>query len=162
MAPPWLAEFSPIAQVIQQSLAEAGMQATITTPEIGKYFEDVYINQPGTFDVVVDMFTGGGDPAIIPQYLVPERIYLAAGFVAPDDAVRAAIDASAAAATPEERAAALYQLCTAAAEGANLIPLVTKVTTVAVRMDRVQADIAAADSYDVYWRGIEHFARIGD
>ena len=95
IAPPYLSTFSPIAQVIQQNLAEAGIEVTVSSPEFGDYLQSVYIDQPATFDGVVDYFAGYLDPSMVMQFLVPSRNPTTAGFVIEDPDLTAAIDAAA-------------------------------------------------------------------
>jgi peptide/nickel transport system substrate-binding protein len=155
IAPNYLSSFKPIAQVIQQSLADAGIEVTITSPEFGEYVQSVYVDQPAKFEGVVDFFAGYLDPSMLMQGLVPARSPATAGFVASDPGLIAAVDAAAAPAA--DRSAAIAAACKAAAENANAIPIATKDSTIAVRSDQVVGKVPAFDAYDVYLRGIDSF-----
>lgn len=160
IAPPYLSTFSPIAQVIQQNLAEAGIEVTITAPEFGTYLQSVYIDQPATFEGVVDYFAGYLDPAMVMQFLAPARNPVTAGFLSEDADLTAAIDAAAAPGTDADRAAAVATACELAADFANVIPIATKNSTVAMRTDKVSGTVADFDAYDIYLRGIETFSLV--
>ncbi|MDO8392506.1 MAG: ABC transporter substrate-binding protein [Actinomycetota bacterium] len=162
IVPPYLSTFSPIAQVIQQNLGDAGIEVTISSPEFGTYLQSVYIDQPATFEGVVDYFAGYLDPAMVMQFLAPARNPVTAGFLTESPELTAAIDAAAVPGSADERAAAVAAACVAAADFANVIPIATKNSTVAVRTDRVNGTVADFDAYDIYLRGIETFSIVKD
>ena len=113
IAPPDPVDVSPVAQVIQQSLGEAGITVEVVNPEIGAYIDSVYVQQPGQFDGVVDYFAGYLDPRMVMQFLVPERNPTLAGFSVGSPELSAAIDTAAAASEPVDRDAAVADVCDA-------------------------------------------------
>ena len=161
IAPPTLSTLSPIAQVIQQSLGEAGITVEVVTPEIGAYIDSVYVQQPGQFDGVVDYFAGYLDARMVMQFLVPERNPTLAGFSVGSGELTAAIDAAAAASEPD-RDAAVATVCDLTAELAAIVPIATKESTIGLRSDLVVGDVAAFDAYDIYLRDVASFSLTGD
>jgi peptide/nickel transport system substrate-binding protein len=161
IAPPTLATLSPIAQVIQQSLGEAGITVEVVTPEIGAYIDSVYVQQPGQFDGVVDYFAGYLDPRMVMQFLVPERNPTLAGFSIGSPELTAAIDAAAASGAGD-RDAAVATVCDLTAELAAIVPIATKESTIGLRTDLVAGDVAGFDAYDIYLRDVAAFSLTGD
>lgn len=154
IVPPTLPSFAPIGQIIQQNLAEAGIDVSLRAEEEGRYIERVYIDQPGDFDAVLDFFAGYADPGLMLQYLVPERSFVTAGFVEQDPAITEAVDASSRVEPGDERAQLLSQACDLISADATMIPLATKPTTIGVRADLVDGAVPGFDGYGIHLRNL--------
>ena len=163
MAPPYLPTFKAIAQYLQQDLRSAGFSATIETPEMGDYVQRVYTDNPSQFDAVIDYFAGYLSPLMAPGNAVvtPDVTTEFSGFAIPTPGVAEDLAAAAAAPDAGAQASALRKACTLVADNAFLIPLATKSTTIAVRTDKVKADIPSFDGYDIYLRNLTSYTMLG-
>lgn len=161
ISPPYSSTFSNIAQVVQQNLAEAGITVNIQKPEMGAYFDQVYVQQPGAFESVVDSFAGYSDPTMVMQFLLTERNATVAGFVQPNPELTEVVDQATSEAAGDDRAEKVATACDIVATDAQIIPLTTKSTTIGVRSDQIAADVPSFDSYDIYFRNIASYGLLG-
>lgn len=134
-----------IAQVIQQSLAEIGVEVKTTSLEQGVWVQRAWVDDPAKMDATVAYYAAYAGPTMAMVNWSPK---LAAGFgegFEPDDpkiteVILAAWQAPDAQAAETARAAAL-----ALEEQASTIPLVTRPITIAYRSDKIRARIAERD-----------------
>ncbi len=163
LSPPYLSTFDPIAQVLQQGFTDAGLDATIETPEMGAYIDRVYVQNPSDFDALIDYYAGYLYPTMAIQNLVvdPANPNELSGFLSVTPGLEELLNVANTSSDPEERSQALEDLCVLVAETANVVPLATKSTTIGVRTDQVDAEIPTFDGYDIYLRNITEYTELG-
>ena len=84
IASPYLPQIPLIAQVIQQNLAEIGVDVEIAQLEVGDWQTRVFSDNPGTFDAAMSWFAGYADPAMVVSWWNPETALWNQGFLEPD------------------------------------------------------------------------------
>ncbi|GAB3468561.1 ABC transporter substrate-binding protein [Actinophytocola sediminis] len=146
-----------IAQVIQQQLAEIGVEVSIEQLDEGSWAGKVYGEVPAKFDAAMSWFAGYADAGMVPQWWNPESAGFNVGFMAPNPDLNTAI--TTALATPEgtERATALRELCAAVDTDAQMIPLVTRPALIGHRTDAVSPTLYKSEGYGNLLRAIADF-----
>jgi peptide/nickel transport system substrate-binding protein len=159
ISPPYLSTFDSIAQVLQQDWTDAGLDVTISTPEMGDYIDRMYVQQPGDFDAAIEYFAGFLYPTMAADPLAATAPGPLAGLIS----IELAADTAAALAQARATGNAddMQRVCEIVAETANAVPLATKSTTIAVRTDQVDADVPEFDGYDIYLRNLTSYVKLG-
>ncbi|MDE2398776.1 MAG: ABC transporter substrate-binding protein [Burkholderiales bacterium] len=141
--------WAAIGQVMQESLAQAGITVKLATLDEGTLVKRVWIANPGDFQASLLWYAGYSDPAMLPLWFVPKVAGFTAGYQAEDPELIKAIEGLRAldAADPH-RAAAIQDVCDRIHTQANQIPVITRVETMAFRKDVLQA--AAMSHVDGY------------
>jgi peptide/nickel transport system substrate-binding protein len=149
-----------IAQVIQQQLAEIGVDVKIEQLDEGSWAGKVYGESPATFDAAMSWFAGYANAGMVAQWWNPEKAVFNLGFMKPNPTLNQTI--ASAIATPEgpDRAGALQDLCTAVDEDAQMIPLVTRPALVGYRTDAVSPTLYSAEGYGNLLRDIADYRMI--
>ncbi len=151
------ATLGPIAQVLQQDLQAAGLNVKILQLDNGEWIRRVYNGKTADFDLELSFFGDYADPSMGLSWWNPTT----AGFSKPwfenDAQLNALIDRSETTPTGPDRNRVIKQACDRIAEGANIIPLVTKPNIVAYRTDRLNADIPAVEAYQIPLRKVAGF-----
>jgi peptide/nickel transport system substrate-binding protein len=138
---------SPIAQVLQQNLQQAGLKVRIVNVEIGELLKRVFTGDTADFDLDVNWFVGYVDPAmVLPRYKADLKGFNKT-WAKHDPQLGAAIDRSLATAPGPARTVALREACQQIAQSANIIPLVSKEIVVAYRPDRISGSIRPLEGY---------------
>jgi peptide/nickel transport system substrate-binding protein len=147
-----------IAQVIQQNLAEAGINVTLTVVDEGVFVDRVFIN--AKFQAAPLFWSAYADPGMVPPLWEPSIAGFTGGYVASEPELGRLISEQRK--TPEgpERAKLFAEICALVDKSAQMIPLVTKPVTVGFRNDRLQARIQPKEGYNNTLRHIAQFARI--
>lgn len=145
-----------IAQVIQQQLAEIGVEVKIEQLDEGSWAGKVYGASPATFDAAMSWFAGYASAGMAAQWWNPEKAVFNLGFMKPNPTLNQAI--ASAIATPN--GPALQDLCTAVDEDAQMIPLVTRPALVGYRTDAVSPTLYASEGYGNLLRGIADYRMI--
>jgi peptide/nickel transport system substrate-binding protein len=148
---------APIAQVLQQSLQEAGLKVRITPAEAGVLIKRAWSGTSADFDIVVSWFAGYADPAMVLYYWNPAAGTFAKFWTKSDPQLNTAIDKSLSLPPGAERAQSLAQACDRIAQNANIIPLVSKDAIIAYRSDQLAAAPQAVEGYAVPLRNIAEF-----
>ncbi len=146
-----------IAQVIQQQLAEIGVDVSIEQLDEGSWAGKVYGSSPATFDAAMSWFAGYADSGMVPQWWNPEKAMFNLGFMKPNPTLNQVIDTAIATPTGPSRAAAFQDLCAAVDEDAQMIPLVTRPALVGYRTDAVSPTLYANEGYGNLLRGIADY-----
>jgi peptide/nickel transport system substrate-binding protein len=158
IASPYLPQIPQIAQVIQQNLAEIGVDVEIAQLEVGDWQTRVFSDNPGTFDAAMSWFAGYADPAMVVSWWNPETALWNQGFLEPDPEISDLIaQAQTLPAASPERTEALAQACDAIDLDAGIIPLVTRTVVVAYRSDQISPVIQPIEGYIDQFRFISEF-----
>jgi peptide/nickel transport system substrate-binding protein len=147
---------SQMAEVIKQQLVQIGLQANIQVVEEGVWAKRTWGSNPTELDATITYYAGFNNPLITMHWWAPELAGFTAGHVAPDADYTAAVNA-ALVARPGDEAERLQKLAHMINEAANKIPLVTRDVTVAVRTDKVSAQISTFESQENILSGVENF-----
>jgi peptide/nickel transport system substrate-binding protein len=136
--------YSQIAQVLQADLQAIGLKVRIEVVDIGQLTKRVTSEKP-SFDLDINSFAGYNDPSLVTTWWNPQLGQFNKGFMKSDAELNRLIEKGFTTPPGSDRTAALQQACNRAAEGANMIPLVTKSNVIAYRSDLVGAFVAPID-----------------
>jgi peptide/nickel transport system substrate-binding protein len=147
-----------IAQVIQQNLAEAGINVQLTVVDEGVFVDKVFIN--AKFQAAPLFWSAYADPGMVPPLWEPSIAGFTGGYVVSDPELGKLVAEQRK--TPEgpERAKQFAEICALVDKSAQMIPLVTKPVTVGFRKDRLQARIQPKEGYNDTLRHIAEFVRM--
>jgi peptide/nickel transport system substrate-binding protein len=143
-----------IAQVIQQQLAEIGVDVQIEQLDEGSWAGKVYGESPATFDAAMSWFAGYASAGMTAQWWNPEKALFNLGFMKPNPALNQAIETAITGGGPYDA------LCKAVDEDAQMIPLVTRPALVGYRTDAVSPTLYSSEGYGNLLRGIADYRMI--
>ena len=149
--------YSLIAQIVKENVAELGFEADISVSDEGSWIKRLWVDNPSTFQASVTWYAGYTDPAMVPLWWNAEAAGFTAGHIPNDPAYNAALAvARGLPADDPARPEALQKVCTMVDEMAIVVPLVTRIDTVAYRKDKfAKFDTAHRDGYATTLYGIE-------
>lgn len=129
-----------IAQVVQQSLAEAGFRVDIASMPTAEFLQKVFTD--GDFDFSTSWLSGYTDPTMViawwdPQFAVWNQVFQE---TVPE--LSTALDEIKSMEDGPERDAKLTDICAMIDDGANLLALVSKTDYVAYRSDQIDVTIS--------------------
>ncbi|GAA4706352.1 ABC transporter substrate-binding protein [Phytohabitans rumicis] len=136
-----------VAQVIQQDLQQVGIKVEIEQMDEASWAGKVYGAAPATFDAALSWFAGYADPGMVTKWWNPDVSFFNKGFMKTDAGLSGLIDAANKLPVGGQRDAALAQVCTKVDEDAQMIPLVTRPSTVALRTDAASVSLYAVEGY---------------
>ncbi len=145
-----------IAQVAQQSLAEAGFNVTIASVPTAEYLQRVFTD--GDFDFSASWLAGYTDPSMVIQWWNPNFAVWNLAFQEEVPELSEALAAIRSIPASPERDQALRDICAMIDEGANLLALVSKVDYVVYRSDQVEVRLADRTGSASTWQYIAEFA----
>ena len=145
-----------IAQVAQQSLAEAGFDVAITTPTMADYLKKVFTD--GDFDFALSWLAGYTDPSMVIAWWNPNFALWNKAFQVDDPALDKTLDEIKTLQDGPERDAKLDEACKMIDDGANILALVSKIDYVAYRSDRVKVKVAPRTGSSNTYQYIADFA----
>ncbi len=158
IASPVLPQLPLIAQVVQQNLAEIGVDVEIAQLEVGDWQTRVFSDNPGTFDAAMSWFAGYADAAMVVSWWDPVPSVWNQGFLEPNDEIIELIgQAQTLPAGSPERTEALAAACEAIDVDSGIIPLVTRPGVVAYRTDLISPVIHPIEGYIDQFRFIAEF-----
>jgi peptide/nickel transport system substrate-binding protein len=146
-----------VAQLIQQNLKEVGITVNIEQMDEASWAGKVYGAAPAQFDAALSWFAGYADAGMVTQWWNPDVAAFNKGFMKTDANLSALIDEAGKLPAGAERDKALAAVCTAADEDAQMIPLVTRPSTVAYRTDAVSPSLYATEGYGNVLRLVSDF-----
>ena len=149
--------YSVIAQVIKDNVAEIGLDAEISVSDEGSWIKSIWVDNPSPVDASIFWFAGYSDPAMVPLWFNPKLAGFTAGYVPENHELNTAIDKARSLGKDDPaRPEALQSLCAAIDTGANQVPLVTRIDTVAFRKEKfAKFDTAHLDGYGNTLFGVE-------
>lgn len=139
MAPASNPLYARIAQVMQQSLAEAGFVAEIEQVPVADYLQRVFTDSD--FDVSVSWLAGYTDPSMVISWWNPNFAVWNLAFFVDDPTLDEALAEVKRLPNGPDREAKLDEICGMIDAGANLLALVNKIDYVAYRDDLVEVKI---------------------
>lgn len=151
-----VANIPKIGQVVQQQLAQTGLNVKILPLGEAEWTNRVYAGK-AEFDAEISFYAGYADPGMVLAWWNPDFAVFNKAWLAPDPQMRTLISQELETPNGPQRTAVLRQACERAAEGANMIPLVTKPQIVAYREDQLVASFAPIEGYDAPLRRIATF-----
>jgi peptide/nickel transport system substrate-binding protein len=129
-----------IAQVVQQSLGDAGFEVEIESIPTAEYLQRVFTD--GDFDMSTSWLAGYTDPSMVIAWWNPEFAVWNQVFQENVPELSAALDEVKTMQDGPERDAKLSEICTMIDDGANLLSLVSKTDYVVYRDDQVDVTVA--------------------
>jgi len=161
IASPILPQLPAIAQVVQQNLADIGVNVDIAQLEVGDWQTRVFSDNPGQFDAAMSWFAGYADPAMVVSWWDPGPSVWNQGFLEPNPEIIDLIgQATSLPAGSAERTAVLASACEAIDVDSGIIPLVTRPVIVAYRTDRIEPVIQPIEGYVDQFRLIDEFEAV--
>jgi peptide/nickel transport system substrate-binding protein len=148
-----------VAQLIQQNLKEVGITVNIEQMDEASWAGKVYGAAPAQFDAALSWFAGYADAGMVTKWWNPDVAFFNKGFMKTDANLSTLIDAAGKLPVGAERDKALAAVCTAVDEDAQMIPLVTRPSTVAYRTDAVSPSLYATEGYGNALRLIADFGK---
>jgi len=133
--------FAMIAQVAQQSLADAGFEIQIQQPPMAEYLKKVFTD--GDFDLAISWLAGYTDPSMVIAWWNPKFALWNQVFQRDVPGLDNVLDQIKTMQDGLDRDAKLDEACKLIDDGANLLALVSKVDYVAYRTDRVKLKLPA-------------------
>jgi peptide/nickel transport system substrate-binding protein len=133
--------FAMIAQVAQQSLADAGFDVQIQQPPMAEYLKRVFTD--GDFDLAISWLAGYTDPSMVIAWWNPKFALWNQAFQQDVPALDNVLDQIKTMQDGPDRDAKLDEACKLIEDGANVLALVSKVDYVAYRSDRVKLKLPA-------------------
>ncbi len=152
---------SPIAQVMQKNLEQAGFTVKILALDTGELMKRAFSGKTADFDLIVNWVAGYADPAMILTWWNPELTVFNRPWANSDPTMNALIDRGVQTPPGDARTQTLRDACTRAAQNANIVPLVSKDAIIAYRGDQVTADIPPVEGYAVPLRQLANFQKNG-
>lgn len=146
-----------VAQVIQQNLEQVGITVKIEQMDEASWAGKVYGAAPATFDAALSWFAGYADAGMVTKWWNPDVAGFNVGFMKSDAGLSKLIDTAGQLPSGAERDKALADVCTKVDEDAQMIPLVTRPSTVAYRTDAVSVGLYATEGYGNALRLISDF-----
>lgn len=150
---PVLAE---IAQVMQQNLAEIGVTVKIEQLDYASYSARVYAD-PSSFDLALSWFAGYADPSMVSTWWNPAVAGFSSVFMSGSDELNGFIADGYAAPAGKDRAAVFTELCRAADEQSEMVPLVLRPSIIGYRTDTLSPTITSAEGYGNFLRNLSAF-----
>ena len=132
--------FARIAEVVQQSLADAGFEVRIETPSLPDTLKKVFLD--GDFDLAISFLAGYTDPSMAIGWWNPNFALWNKAFEQDVPALDKALEEIKAMPDGPERDLRLDEACKLIDDGANLVALVTVIDYIAYRTDRVKVKVA--------------------
>jgi peptide/nickel transport system substrate-binding protein len=150
-----------VAQVIQQSLAEAGINVKLQPYEQGTFRSRSYLaTGPAPFDAAITFTASFGDSYIsLRNWSASKGLAVYQKFMVEDPEYTALFTKAGALGPGPERAAVFQQMCARIAETENIVPLVTKSVVVAYRSDLINANVPEIELMGDFVRFLPDYSR---
>ena len=147
-----------IAQVIEQQLADIGMNVSILQLGYAEWVDAVWVR--GDFDLNVTYLAGYGDPAMVLGFWDPEKTGWNAHYFIPVPELDDLLGRVKQTPNGAERDALFGKICALIDENANMLVLVNKANFIAYRNDRIKVKIHPTEGYEDELKYIGEFDRI--
>lgn len=147
--------YSRIAQVMQQSMAEAGFKVEIEQIPVADWLQRVFTD--GDFDLSVSWLAGYTDPSMVISWWNPNFAVWNLSFFVDDLALDEALAEVKRLPNGPKREAKLDQVCAMIDAGANLLALVSKVDYVAHRHDLIDVRLAPKTGSSNMFQYVDEF-----
>ena len=144
-----------IAQVMQQSVAEAGFKAEIEQVPTAEYLQRVFTD--GDFDASMSWLAGYTDPTMVIAWWNPQFAVWNGVFHEYDEPLAIALEDVKALPAGPERNAKLVEICGMIDDGANILALTAKVDYLVSRTDKVKVEADETSGSSNAYRHIASF-----
>ncbi|MEO1194103.1 MAG: ABC transporter substrate-binding protein [Pseudomonadota bacterium] len=131
--------YARIAQVMQQSMNEAGFETSIEQVPVADWLQRVFTD--ADFDLSVSWLAGYTDPTMVISWWNPKFAVWNLAFFEDVPALDTALNDVKKMPAGADRDAKLDEICAMIGDGANLLALVNKVDYVAYRNDQIEVRI---------------------
>lgn len=162
----WNSETGPgqIAQVIQQQLAEYGIELEIEIVDDGIWADALYgdTTVPMTHDMSLTWYAGYGDASMVTNWWNTDIHTWSARYMKGSPEINALIGEGATLPAGAERATAFTDLCNSVDELSEAVPLVNRPGVIAYRTDLVSPTINTDEGYGNILRYIADFRMVGE
>ncbi len=147
--------YSRIAQVMQQSMAEAGFLVEIEQIPVAEYLQRVFTDSD--FDLSVSWLAGYTDPSMVISWWNPNFAVWNLAFFVDNLALDEALAQVKRMPNGPDREAKLAEVCGMIDAGANLLALVNKIDYVAYRDDLIEVRVAKKTGSSNMFQHIDEF-----
>jgi peptide/nickel transport system substrate-binding protein len=147
-----------IAQVMQQSINEAGFDAEIEQVPTAEYLQRVFTD--GDFDASLSWLAGYTDPTMVIAWWNPQFAVWNGVFHEYDEPLAVALEDVKTLAAGPERDAKLTEICAMIDDGANMLALTSKVDYLVSRTDKVTVEVDETSGSSNTYRHIAEFASV--
>jgi len=144
-----------IAQVVQQSLGEAGFEVEIESIPVAEYLQRVFTD--GDFDFSISWLAGYTDPTMVIAWWNPDFAVWNQAFQLTVPELSTALDEVKSMQDGPDRDAKLDEICGLIDDGANLLSLVSKTDYVVYRDDQIDVKVPAKSGSSDTFQYIEEF-----
>jgi peptide/nickel transport system substrate-binding protein len=144
-----------IAQVMQQSLAEAGFEVEIEQVPTAEYLQRVFTD--GDFDFSLSWLAGYTDPSMVIAWWNPQFAVWNTVFHEYDEDLATALEEVKQLPAGEERQAKLKEICGMMDRQANILALTSKVDYLVSRKDKIEVIADAVSGSSNTYRHIAEF-----
>ncbi len=152
--------YSRIAQVMQQSMAEAGFIVEIEQIPVADWLQRVFTDSD--FDLSVSWLAGYTDPSMVISWWNPNFAIWNQSFFVDDLALNEALEQVKRMPNGPEREAKLDEACQMIDSGANLLALVNKIDYVAHRDDLIDIRVAPKTGSSNMFQYVDEFKSLKD
>ena len=147
-----------IAQVMQQSVAEAGFDAEIEQVPTAEYLQRVFTD--GDFDASLSWLAGYTDPTMVIAWWNPKFAVWNGAFHEYDEPLAVALEDVKTLPAGPERQAKLTEICAMIDDGANILALASKVDYLVARTDKVDVQVDETSGSSNTYRHIADFTSV--
>ncbi len=146
-APSYDSTLLPIAQVLQQQLNAIGLKVSVVPISLGDLVSKIYNAKSVNFDLVVNWFTGLGDPAMVLRNWIGSVAGYDKLWLAPNQPLLRSILKTSLTEPGSARDKLMFKTCQLIAADASIIPLSTRGEVIAYRSDRVNPILQKTEGY---------------
>lgn len=145
-----------IAQVVQQNLAEIGVDVSIEQLDYATYSGRVY-SDPSDFDLALSWFAGYADPAMVTTWWNPALAGFSSVYMSGSPELNDLIATGASTQPGADRAEAFAELCSLADEQSEMVPLVLRPSIIGWNTASLSPSISSDEGYGDVLRRITEF-----
>ncbi|WP_432536724.1 ABC transporter substrate-binding protein [Kineococcus arenarius] len=146
-----------IAAVVQQNLAEIGVDVQIQNHDYAAYSQHVYSSDPGDFDLALSWFAGYADPSMVTAWWKPADAGFSSVYMNGSPELDALIESARTTPAGPERDQVLDQLCARADQESEMVPLVTRPTVVGYSDRTLSPTLTATEGYGNVLRDVTRY-----
>jgi len=139
-----LVTFPRIAQVIQASLADVGINAQVEQVPVADWYQRVF-SAKTDFDLALSWFAGYSEPTQIFSNWNPEWAGWSAGFMKPNAEYNKLVNDVRQVPDGPQRDRIIEQACQIIYDEANMLPLVSKPDYIGYRKDKIEARFSSVE-----------------
>jgi peptide/nickel transport system substrate-binding protein len=150
--------FPRIAQVIQASLADVGINAQVEQVPVADWYQRVF-SAKTEFDLALSWFAGYSEPTQIFSNWNPKWAGWSAGFMKPNAEYNKLVNEVRQIPDGPQRDRIIEQACQIIYDEANMLPLVSKPDYIGYRKDKIEARFSSVEGNFNTLKYITEFSR---